>query len=72
MWSVQKVFSHIIWKVEIFIEEDTRNIAHRKKCLSPFQSRHLRTSHSFLNFLQLPCHIFLNLINGLKSLSFQR
>ena len=27
--SVQKVPSHVIWKVEPFIEEDTRNIVHR-------------------------------------------
>ena len=41
-------------------------------CLSPFQSRHLGTSHSSPNLHQLPHCIFLNLINGLKSLPFQR
>ena len=28
--SVQKVYSHVLWKIESFIEEDTRNIVHRK------------------------------------------
>ena len=37
-------------------------------CLSPLQSRHLGTSHSSPNCPQLPHPIFLNLINGLKSL----
>ena len=27
--SVQKVSSHVIWKIEIFIDGDTRNIVHR-------------------------------------------
>ena len=40
--------------------------------LSPLQSRHLGTSHSSPNRHQLPCCIFLNLIDGLKSLPFQR
>ena len=43
-----------------------------KWCLSPLQSRHLETSHSSPNCHQLPCHIFLNLTDGLKSLPFQR
>ena len=29
MSSVQKVFRHVIEKIETFIEEDTRNVAHR-------------------------------------------
>ena len=29
MWSLQKVSSHVIGKLETFIEEDTRNIVHR-------------------------------------------
>ena len=41
-------------------------------CLSPLQSRHFGTSHSSLSCHQLPHCIFLNLINGLKSLPFQR
>ena len=41
-------------------------------CLRPLQSRHLGTSHSSPNHHQLPCPIFLNLINDLKSLHFQR
>ena len=40
--------------------------------LSSLQSRHLGTSHGSPSCHQLPCHIFLNLINGLKSLPFQR
>ena len=39
--------------------------------LSPLQSRHLGTLHSSLNHHQLPCCIFLSLINSLKSLPFQ-
>ena len=29
MRSVQKVSIHIIWKIETFIKEDTRNIVHK-------------------------------------------
>ena len=39
-----------------------------KWCLSPLQSRHLGTSHSSPNCHQLPCNIFLNLTDCLKSL----
>ena len=39
--------------------------------LSPLQSRHLGTSHSSPNHHQLPCGIFMNLINSLKSLPFK-
>ena len=28
--SVQKISRHVMWKIETFIEEDTRNIIHRK------------------------------------------
>ena len=38
--------------------------------LSPLQNRHLGTSHSSPNCHQLPHHIFLNLIDNLKSLPF--
>ena len=41
-------------------------------CLSPLQSRQTGTSHSSPSRHQLSCLIFLNLINGLKSLPFQR
>ena len=41
-------------------------------CLSPLQSRHLGTSSNSPNHHQLPHSIFLNLIDGLKSLLFQR
>ena len=44
----------------------------RQWCLSPLQSRYLGTSHSSPNLHQLPQCIFLNLIDGLKSLPFQR
>ena len=40
--------------------------------LSPLRSRHLGTSHSSPNRHQLPCRIFLNIINSLKSLPFQK
>ena len=29
--AVQRVSSHVIWKIETFIEEDTRNIVHRTR-----------------------------------------
>ena len=35
-------------------------------------SRHLGPSHSSPNSRHLPCHIFLNLFEGLKSLPFQK
>ena len=35
-------------------------------------SRHLGPSHSSPNFRHLPCHIFLNLFEGLKPLPFQK
>ena len=38
----------------------------------PLQSRYLGTSYSSPNRHQLPHHIFLNLIDGMKSLPFQR
>ena len=66
--SVQKVSSHIIGKIETFIE-DTRNIVYRTMTV---QSRHLGSSHSSPNLHQLPPNIFLNLIGGLKSLPFQK
>ena len=31
VWSVQKVSCYVIWKLETFIEEDTRNIVHRTR-----------------------------------------
>ena len=40
--------------------------------LSPLQSRHLGTSHSSPNHHQMPRHIFLNLIDNLKSRPCQR
>ena len=40
--------------------------------LSPLQSRYLGTSHCSLILHGLSCLIFLNLINSLKSLPFQR
>ena len=71
----RSVSSHVIWKIETFIEENTR---YKKLCyigqwcLSPLQSRHLGTSHSSPNRHQLLHRIFLNLLEGLKSLPFQR
>ena len=72
---MRSVSSHVIWKIETFIEENTR---YKKLCyigqwcLSPLQSRHLGTSHSSPNRHQLLHRIFLNLLEGLKSLPFQR
>ena len=60
------------YEKETFIEEDTK---YKKHCtqdngaLVPFK---VGTSHSSPNCHQLPCYIFLNLINHLKSLPFQR
>ena len=60
-------------KRETFIEEDTRyNNVHRTVMLQSPSSRHLGTSHSSPSRHQLPHRIFLNLINRLKSLPFQR
>ena len=74
--SFQTVSSHVIWK-ERFIEVDLLNKTQEalymgKWHLIPLQSRHLGTSHSSPIHHQLPCDIFLNLTNGLKSLPFQR
>ena len=41
-------------------------------CLCSLQSRHLGTSHSSPNRHELHCHIFLNLINSLKSFLLER
>ena len=50
--------------------QETLYIAQRH--LSLLQSRHLGTSHSSPNRHQLPCHIFLNLITGLKISSLSK
>ena len=68
--SVQQVSSHVVWKIEVFIEEDTKY----KKCctsgnVSVFDSRSIGTSHSSPNHHQLPCCIFQNLITEISSLS---
>ena len=55
MGSVQEVPSHVLWKTETFIEEDTQETLYRGQWhLSPLQSRHLGASHSFPNCRQLP------------------
>ena len=41
-------------------------------CLSPLQSRYLVISHNSPNCHQLPHHVFLSLMDSLKSLLFQR
>ena len=46
MRSVQKVSSHVIWKRETLIEEDTRNIVHRTGTPQCPSSRHLGISHN--------------------------
>ena len=37
--SVQKVSSHVVWKIETFIEENTRNIAHRTVTPQPLSQQ---------------------------------
>ena len=51
MRSVQKLYSHVLWKLETFTEEDTRYRKHRTislwnigHSLSPLRSRHLGMS----------------------------
>ena len=64
-----------IWKVGTIIEEDNwieETLYIVQWCLSPLQSSYLETSHNSPNCHQLPHHIFLNLIDGLKSRPFQR
>ena len=72
--SVQKVSGHVLlenrdiyWRYKI---QETLYIG--KWGFSLLQSRHLEISHSSPNNHQLPHCIFLNLIDGLKSLPFQR
>ena len=75
MRSVQRLSSHVIRKIETPVEEETRYkkyCTYKNRCLSPLQSGHLGTSHSSPSRHQLPCHIFLNLINSLKYLPFER
>ena len=42
-----------------------------QRCPSPLQSRHFGTSQNTPSHHQLPCHIFLNLINGLNLFPFK-
>ena len=73
MRSSQKVTSHVIWKIETFIEEDTR---YKKYCIQdndasvPFKVGTLGPHTASPHHHQVPCCIFLNLIDGLKSLPF--
>ena len=72
---VQKVSSHVIWKIETFIEEDTRYKKQETLYIGndasvPFKVGTFGTSHSSLNCHQMPRDIFLNLIDGLKSFPF--
>ena len=72
--SFQNISSHVIWNTDIYWRryktQETLYIGQWH--LSPLQSRHLGISHSSPYHHQLPCDIFLNLTNGLKSLPFQR
>ena len=70
--SVQNVSSLVIWKIETFIEENTRILNIGQWRFSPLQSAHLGTSHSSPNHHWLPHGIFLNLISGLKISSFSK
>ena len=73
MRSVQKVSSHAIWKIDIYWRRyKIQEVYKGQRCLSPLQSGHLGTSHSSSTHHQLPRCTFLNLIDGLKSLPFQR
>ena len=60
---------HLLKKIQ-----DTKNIVFVHRTMTPqcLRGRNLWTSHSSPNCHQLPYFIFLNLINGLKSLPFQR
>ena len=72
--SFQNVSSHVIWKRAIYWRRNkTQEILDIGQWhLSPFQSRHLGTSHSSPSRHELPCDSFLDLNHGLKSLPFQR
>ena len=70
--SVHKVSNHVIWKIATFIEEDTETLYIEQWHFSPLQRGHLRTSCSSPSRHQLPRRVFLNLINSLKSLLFQK
>ena len=63
--SAQEVSSHVIWKIETFINEWIYKIQDilciRQWRLGPLESRQLGTSHSSPSHHQLPHHIFLNL-----------
>ena len=52
--SVQKGSSHVLWKMETFIEEDTRNIVHRTMTPQFPSGWHLGISHSCPNHHHLP------------------
>ena len=72
--SVQSVSSHVIWKIETFIEEVTRSKKHCTQdngTLVPFKVVTLVPHIVFPFAISCPI-IFLNLIHGLKSLPFQR
>ena len=51
--SIQKVPSHVLWKIEIFIEEDTRNIVHRTMIPSS-KSPSKQAPWDLTHFSQLP------------------
>ena len=62
MRSVQKVSSHVTWKIETLLEKIQETLYVGQWCLRSLQSRHLGTSHSSPNHHQLSHPIFLNLI----------
>ena len=70
--SVQEGPSYVTWKIVPFTNKTQETLYTGQGRLSPLPSKHLGTSHSSPNPHQLPCCIFLNLINGLPSLPFQR
>ena len=72
MRSVHKLSRQVIWKVDTLMEEDTRTIVHRTMMS---QSPSKWVHWDLIQFSQSPSavpFIFLNLINCLKSLPFQR
>ena len=66
--SVQKVSSHVMWKIETFIEEDTRNIVHRTM-MPQFPLK--QALWNLIQFSQSPSAAPLNLIKVLNLFPFK-
>ena len=75
MKPVQKVSSHVIRKIETFIEEDTRykkQSTYNNDSSVPFKVGTLGPYTVLPVTISCPIIFFLNIIDGLKSLPFQR